>query len=165
MITFKFVNGDFVLSPTGKLETVSGFEALKKNIQKILVTYKENSSNTVLPNRYNPNYGTNIPFLRAILGPVTRDELINAIQDELVSTILYYTNNIQPEKSSIVGFTPDAYLKDADVTVYPDLEDNGVTKVPIIRYEVEIVSAGSNKNTTLDNNVQSNKDIITGVAI
>lgn len=145
MITFKMVNGDFSLNSAGKLETVEGFEALLKNINKLLSTYKENSENFSIPDRYNPNYGHNIPFIRGLVGFGSQEDLINAIQDELNSTILYYTNNIQPEKQSIPGFTADAYLRDANVTVYPFEEDDGYKKVPIIKYEIEIVSGGSSE--------------------
>ncbi|MEO0074798.1 MAG: hypothetical protein ABIK31_01630 [candidate division WOR-3 bacterium] len=149
MITFKFQNGDFSIDASGKLETVTGFEILRKNINKLLSTYKESSANTMMYNRYNPNYGHNIPFLRSVLVTSTQEELISSIQDELNSCILYYTNNIQPEKQSIPGFTADSYLKDADVTVYPSEEDNGYAKIPIIRYEVEIVSAAPSQNKSI----------------
>ena len=52
--------GDVVISPSGKLKTVSGSKKVYKDLGKYLLTTPEHEDNITTYTRYNPNYGCTV---------------------------------------------------------------------------------------------------------
>lgn len=147
MITFKMEDGDYVINSAGRLTREEGFGILQKNINKILRTYKESAYNSSILFRYNPNYGVNIPFLRALNGINTEADQITAIQDDLTETVLYY-DKLQREKIKY-GITNDSLMSDSDITVYSVEETSGGIRRKVIKYDVEVVASNSSQQQLL----------------
>lgn len=152
MISFKLENGDFRLGGDGHFVRVRGVELLKQKIKKILYTNKENVLNVgAIPFRYNPNYGTDVNYIRQLMPIFTTEDARQAVQTEIRNVILTYANI---QNSTIgYGLSPEETLVDATV-VASVVVDNTVSKRVIILYEVELVTA-SGKTETLEGELTS----------
>lgn len=152
MISFKLEDGDFILGGDGHFVRVSGVELLKQKIKKILSTNKENVLNFgEIPFRYNPNYGTDINYIRQLMPIFTIEDARKAIQTEIRNVILNYAN-IQ-SYTFRYGLSPDEMLSDATV-IANVIVDNTAVKRVIIMYEVELVTA-SGRTETLEGELTS----------
>jgi type IV secretory pathway TrbF-like protein len=138
MISFKFENNDFVLTPRGKLQQNFGTEIIVQSINKIIRTSQESIANSNIPFRYNPKFGTNTPFIQALTGALSEDAIISELRNDLNNTILY-ADKLQRTKLRY-GLAPGSLFTDADVNVYPYMVDTGVNgqKQKVMKYDLEV---------------------------
>ena len=148
MISFKFQNGDFSLDSHGGLQRVTGVDSLKQSIGKVLMTDKENILNEgEIPFRYNPDYGTNLNYIKQLSPIFTIDDAKKAVQEEVRSVLLDFAKT-QTTKLKY-GLTQDEIMADATITVTAAMAQSDGPKRILINFEVAVVSA-SGKTTNLE---------------
>lgn len=140
MVSFKVVNGDWVLTDSGNLETISGAPRLKQKIIKIMTTSKLNAFNeSEILYRYNPEYGQNLNFISALTGVLTPEGRVSTVQDMVKEAIVKY---VKIQSTTIkYGLPADEALVDGNVLAYLDrsrLEDG--TERLSVKYELELTT-------------------------
>jgi len=137
MISFTVKERDWVLLPSRKLQVNSDYESMIQGLEKIFSTDKQNVINgTSIPFRYNPNYGNNLNYVRALNPLIGVDEAVNAVRDEARETIINYTR-IQKDKIAR-GLGDDGIIVDAVVDAFKTrVTEFGVTR-DVIKWNAEI---------------------------
>ncbi len=126
MISLRFVDSDWVLLSTGKVELISGPNRFRQNISKILKSDKENTINIgEIPFRYNPLFGTNIVFINALNDILTIEDALEATKAEVREAIIKYLE-IQLEKQ-LLQLDDSEILADATVRA---LANRDTTTIP-----------------------------------
>jgi len=126
MISLRFVENDWVLLSTGKVELISGLSRFRQSISKILKSDKENTINIgEIPYRYNPLFGTNIVFINVLNDILTIEDAIEATKAEVREAIIKYLE-IQLEKQ-LLQLDDSEILADATVTA---LANRDTTTIP-----------------------------------
>lgn len=128
MLSFTVQERDWVILPSRKLRVNSDYESMIQGIEKIFSTDKQNVINgSNIPFRYNPNYGNNLNYVRALNPLLGADETVNAVREEARDTIINYTR-IQRDKIA-KGLGDDGIIVDAVV----DAEKVRVNEFGVIR--------------------------------
>jgi hypothetical protein len=136
MISFTVQEHDWVILPSRKLRINSDHEAMIQGLEKIFSTDKQNVINNSIPFRYNPNYGNNLRYIKALNPLLGVEETVNAVRDEVRDTIINYTR-IQKDKIAR-GLGDDGIIVDAVADAYQiRINEFGVTR-DIIRWTLEI---------------------------
>jgi hypothetical protein len=137
MVSFTVKEHDWVILPSRKLRVNSDYESMIQGLEKIFSTDKQNVINgNSIPFRYNPNYGNNLRYIKALNPLLGVQETVNAVRDEVRDTVINYTR-IQKDKIAS-GLGDDGIIVDAVADASKvRITEFGVTR-DVIKWTLEI---------------------------
>lgn len=143
MISFTVQDKDWVILPSKKLRQNSDHESMIQGIEKIFTVDKQNNINSSqIPFRYNPNYGNNLNYIKALNPLIGVDETINAVRDEARDTLINYAR-IQKDKIA-KGLGDDGIMVDSKVDASKvRVSDYGIER-DVIQWSAEINTKSGN---------------------
>ena len=88
-VGLKFIEGDFVITPSGNIEIVEQSKKCARDLGKMAVTNKEFYGNETTYSRYNPNYGTELNN-RSLYAGLSRQSIRDTVIQLLNQAFTYY---------------------------------------------------------------------------
>lgn len=121
----KIENGDFVIT-NKEIELLNGYEKLKRDLLKFLLTEKENLRNTTDYYRYNPNFGTDINNKELYIN-MNYSTKVDLVKEKLGACLRYYIA-VQESRSNI---SLDEIISNIDLLVF-QTNDPSIIKIKIV---------------------------------
>jgi hypothetical protein len=143
-IGLKFIEGDFVITPSGNIEIVQQAEKCGRDLGKMVVTNKEFADNETTYLRYNPTYGTELNN-RGLFSGLSRQSIRDMVIYLLNEAFEIYKTLQENRQNLDVG----EIITGITMEVYYDLED-----LRNLIIEIKYSTAYSNQEITLGQYVQ-----------
>jgi len=122
---YKIINGDYVISNSGSVETIEGGEKCLRDFEKMMRTNVESSDAKPFLYRYNPEYGNLLK--RLISSNMSRNAIIDVSKSLLYNTIKRYLS-LQESRNNL---SSGEIIIDIQYNIFYDPNRPAVLKVPI----------------------------------
>ena len=141
----KIINGDFVINDSGSVETLLSKEKCARDLGKMLITEKENTSNETSYYRYNSTYGTDLNNqlnYQGLSRPMIKD-IVTILVNQAITNYI----SLQEGRTNL---SIDEIITGVNFTVLYNSED-----LKIILIDIKYTTLASNSEQSLGQFVQN----------